>query len=96
MFEPGTKAMPEQFVARNDLIAALADAVIVVEARKKSATLNLVEKAQALGKRVYALPGRVTDRLSDGCNELIKNGVTPFFEVEQLCIELGMERRAVA
>lgn len=69
-------AKPEahMFPPRNRIIAGLADAVLVVEARKKSGTLITVAFAQAAGKKVFALPGRATDRLSDGCNELIKTG----------------------
>lgn len=88
MFEPGTKPYPDQFVKRNALIAALADAVIVVEARRKSATLTLVENARKLGKKVYAVPGRLTDRLSDGTLEMLKQGATLFCSAEQVAEDL--------
>ena len=48
--------------------------VLVVEARKKSGTLITVDMALEQGKEVFVVPGRVTDALSSGCNELIRQG----------------------
>ncbi len=48
--------------------------VEVTEARAKSGTLITVDTGLEQGKEIYAVPGRVTDRLSDGCNYLIKQG----------------------
>lgn len=73
-YEPGTPVKPYQFPARNRIVSGLADAVVVVEAREKSGTLITVDMALEQGKEVYAVPGRVTDRLSDGCNRLLKTG----------------------
>ncbi|MCM1539013.1 MAG: DNA-processing protein DprA, partial [bacterium] len=55
-------------------VSMLADAVIVIEARRKSGTLITVDMALEQGREVYALPGRVTDALSGGCNALIAQG----------------------
>ena len=63
-----------QFPERNRIVAGLADLVLVVEARQKSGTLITVDMALEQGKNVYAVPGRLTDRLSDGCNLLIRQG----------------------
>ena len=71
---PGTEPKRNLFPARNRIIAGLADAVLVVEARKKSGTLITVDMALEQGRDVYALPGRATDRLSDGCNHLLRQG----------------------
>ena len=60
--------------ARTTLLVSLADAVVVIEARKKTGTLIATKIAQEMGKKLFALPGRVTDRLSDGTNDLIKHG----------------------
>lgn len=70
----GTPARPQNFPARNRIVSGLADAVIVIEARAKSGTLITVDTGLEQGKEIYAVPGRVTDRLSDGCNYLIKQG----------------------
>ena len=50
--------------------------VRVTEARQKSGTCITVDMALEQGKNVYAVPGRLTDRLSDGCNLLIRQGVS--------------------
>ncbi|MBQ6735277.1 MAG: DNA-processing protein DprA [Lachnospiraceae bacterium] len=73
-YPPGTQPQRHLFPPRNRIISGLADAVLVVEARRKSGTLITVDMALEQGKDVYALPGRATDRLSDGCNELLKQG----------------------
>ncbi len=73
-YPPGTKPLAWQFPHRNRLIAALSDLLLVMEARKRSGTLSTVGYALDMGKDVYALPGRVTDPLSESCNLLIREG----------------------
>ncbi len=51
---------------------------MVVEARQKSGTLITVDMALEQGREVYAVPGRITDRLSDGCNKLVREGALVF------------------
>jgi DNA processing protein len=63
-YAPGTPPRAGQFPARNRIIAALADAVIVVEAAYRSGALITAHLAHLLGKKVLALPGSIgTDRL---------------------------------
>ena len=71
---PGTAAKSTLFPARNRIISALCDILLVVEARKKSGTYITVCQALEQGKEIFAIPGRITDALSDGCNSLIKDG----------------------
>lgn len=73
-YPPGTPPISRNFPPRNRIVSGLADALVVVEARLKSGTLITVDMALEQGKDVYAVPGRVTDRLSDGCNRLLKQG----------------------
>ncbi len=73
-YPPGTEAKKQHFPPRNRIVSGLADAVVVIEARNKSGTLITVDMALEQGKDVYVVPGRITDRLSDGCNSLLKQG----------------------
>lgn len=83
-YAPGTPPVSGNFPPRNRIISGLADVVLVVEARKKSGTLITVDMALEQGKEVGIIPGRITDSLSQGCHELIKQGATVIVDVEQL------------
>lgn len=61
-----------KFPARNRIIAALADAIIVVQAKKRGGALITADIANSYHKDVFAVPGLITDPLSEGCNNLIK------------------------
>ena len=76
-YPPGTKPLAYLFPPRNRIISGIADAIIVIEARIKSGTSITVNMALEQGRDIYALPGRVCDNLSLGCNLLIKDGATP-------------------
>ncbi len=89
-FEPGAPPLPHHFPIRNRIISALADAVIVIEARKKSGSLITASYALEQGKTIFALPGRVSDLLSEGCNELICQGAFPLLTPDQVLEELGI------
>ena len=73
-YRPGTEAKSVLFPARNRIIAGLCDVLLVVEARHRSGTYITVCQALEQGRDIYAVPGRITDGLSDGCNQLIKDG----------------------
>jgi DNA processing protein len=63
----------ENFPKRNRIIAGLCDAVIVVEAAKKGGALITADIANSYNRDVFALPGRIDDTCSEGCNMLIKS-----------------------
>lgn len=88
VFPPGTEPQKRQFPERNRIVAGLSDVLLVVEARTQSGTCITVDMALEQGKNVYAVPGRLTDRLSDGCNLLIRQGagiaLTPDDILEEL------------
>ncbi len=63
----------ENFPKRNRIIAGLCDAVIVVEAAKKGGALITADIANSYSRDVFALPGRIDDTYSEGCNMLIKS-----------------------
>lgn len=73
-FPPGTPGVPQNFVVRNRLIAALCDAVIVVRAGASSGALGTAQAAVALKRPLFAVPGDVTCPLSEGCNALLESG----------------------
>lgn len=75
---PGTQPRPELFPPRNRIVSGLSEVVVVIEARQKSGTLITVEMALEQGRDVFAVPGRITDRLSDGCNRLLYEGAGVF------------------
>lgn len=85
---PGTQPRPELFPPRNRIISGLADAVVVVEARRRSGTLITVDMALEQGREIYCVPGRVTDRLSEGCNGLIGQGAGIVLSVDDLLEKL--------
>lgn len=87
-YPPGTPPRAMNFPARNRIVSGLADAVVVVEARNRSGTLITVDMALEQGKEVFVVPGRITDRLSDGCNNLIKQGAGVLLSPEELLEEL--------
>lgn len=87
----GRKPLPGQFPARNRLISALADKVVVIEARRKSGSLITADFALEQGKDVYALPGRITDAMSEGCNRLIAQGAGILCSLEEFLRDLGEE-----
>lgn len=87
-YPPGMPPVAQNFPPRNRIVSGLADALVVVEARQKSGTLITVDMALEQGKEVYVVPGRVTDRLSDGCNKLLKQGAGVFLSPEEFLREM--------
>lgn len=73
-FMPGTPAFPRNFPQRNRIIAMLPDAVLVVEAELKSGTQSTVRWALDHNQTVFAIPGPIGRKESEGTNELIRDG----------------------
>lgn len=69
-----TQPLSMFFPERNRIISGLADIILVIEAREKSGSLITTDMALEQGKDIFAVPGRVTDALSSGCNRLISQG----------------------
>ena len=73
-YDIGTRPSKYTFPARNRIISALSDGVLVIEARKNSGSQITVDFALDQGKNVYAVPGDITRINTEGTNELIKQG----------------------
>jgi DNA processing protein len=79
------------FPERNRIISGLADIILVVEARERSGSLITADFALEQGKDIYAIPGRVTDALSSGCNRLISQGAAIANSPFEIMDELGIK-----
>jgi DNA processing protein len=73
-YPPGTPPKGYHFPARNRLITGLCDALIVVEAKKRSGSLISAQWALEQGKEVFAVPGNVDTGAASGCHALIRDG----------------------
>lgn len=85
----GSQPVGWKFPQRNRIISGLSDIVIVVEAKEKSGSLITVEYALSQGKDIYALPGRINDELSKGCNRLIREGAGIFTCSKDIITEIN-------
>jgi DNA processing protein len=75
-YSPGVEPAPWRFPARNRIIAGLAAATVVVEARERSGALITADLALEEGREVFAVPGEITSALSTGTNALLRTGAT--------------------
>ena len=83
---PETEPKPYFFPSRNRIISGLSDIIIIVEAKEKSGSLITADFALEQGKDVMAVPGRMNDDYSKGCNLLIKQGadiISSFDDIEE-------------
>lgn len=74
-YRSGTDMNKSLFVARNRIVAACADATVVIESKEKGGSLHTAHMALDYNRDVYAFPGRVTDKVSRGCLDLIYDNV---------------------
>jgi len=72
-FKSGTNPDRENFPKRNRIVAGLSDLTIVIESSKKGGSLITAGLANDYNRDVFALPGRIHDKQSEGCNTLIKS-----------------------
>lgn len=89
-YAPGTPAGRYTFLERNRIVSGLSDALIIVEAAKRSGTLNTASHALAQGKLVCAVPGNITSLASTGCNSLLRHGATLITSADDVVQELGL------
>jgi DNA processing protein len=89
-YAPGVEPAPWRFPARNRIVAGLAAATIVVEARERSGALITADLALEEGRDVFAVPGEITSALSDGTNALLRLGATPLTSAADALEHFGL------
>lgn len=72
-YKPNEKPRTFYFPVRNRIIAGLSKAVLITEATLKSGSMHTKNYALEYGREVFAVPGRITDIYSEGCNMIIQN-----------------------
>jgi DNA processing protein len=90
-YAPGVEPAPWRFPARNRIVAGLARATVVVEARERSGALITADLALDEGREVMAVPGEITSHLSNGTNALLRLGATPVTSTADVLDALGLE-----
>ncbi len=90
-YAPGVEPAPWRFPARNRIIAGLALAVVVVEARERSGALITADLALEEGREVFAVPGEITSSLSAGTNALLRVGASPLTAAADVLQAVGIE-----
>jgi DNA processing protein len=90
-YAPGVEPAPWRFPARNRIVAGLAAATVVVEARERSGALITADLALEEGREVFAVPGEITSALSAGTNGLLKLGASPLTSAADVLAAFGIE-----
>ncbi len=85
----GTRPEANNFPPRNRIISGLSRGVIIVEASQRSGALITAEFAAEQGRDVFAVPGSILHPGSAGCNDLIRQGATPFLSVSDVLDQLN-------
>ena len=86
----GARPEPWRFPARNRILAALADVLVVVESRAKGGSWHTVKAADTRGVTVMAVPGPVSSPASLYTNELLATGSPPARDVQDILVALDL------
>lgn len=91
-FRSGTKPDRHNFPIRNRVVAGICDAVVVIETGQKGGSIITADLANSYNRDVFAIPGRINDPRSVGCNELIRrNKATLLTSARDLIEMMGWE-----
>lgn len=92
-----TNPIAINFLRRNRIIAGLSAATILIESKSKGGGMITARIANSYNREVYALPGKVTDSRSEGCNILIREKAADIItDTESLLNALGLEHNNIA
>lgn len=95
-YPPGTAPLGIHFLRRNRIIAGLSDSTILIESRAKGGGMMTSRLAFSYSRDVFALPGRLDDPCSQGCNALIRSKIAePIISVDGLLESLDLNRTSV-
>ena len=83
-YAPGADPLPHHFPARNRIISGLSQGLILVEAAERSGSMITVDFAMEQGREVFAVPGNITSRTSFWPNRLIRDGVHPALDAQDI------------
>lgn len=86
-FTSGTDPERYNFVRRNRIVAGICDTVIVVESDEKGGSLITAEIANSYCKDIFAVPGKMTDKYSRGCNKLISSHKADLFQSNEYFLQ---------
>ena len=93
-YPPGEQPQKGMFPLRNRLISALANQVVIVEAKERSGSLITADFALEQGKDIFVVPGRINDELSAGCNGYIKQGADIIESIPKFLDQLNVSTSA--
>lgn len=94
-YPSGTEPLKINFIKRNRIIAGLAQAVAVIETRVRGGAMSTVEFANSYCREVFAMPGRITDTNSYGCNYLIYRNMAKILNsVETIPENMGWRKES--
>ena len=92
-YPPGTSPLPVNFLRRNRIIAGLSHATVLIESKIKGGGMMTARLAFSYDRDVFALPGRVDDIRSQGCNRMIAEKIAePLVSVEGFIKAVGLDR----
>lgn len=91
-FPTGTKPVAFNFIRRNRIIAGMCDAIVVIESGIKGGSMITANLGTSYSREIFALPGRITDSFSAGCNLLLeKNSAWAISSPESIIRNMGWE-----
>lgn len=93
-YPEGVWPSKQNFVIRNRIQSGISEAVLVIEAAPRSGTLITAQFALEQGRTVLAVPGNINSKLSQGTNQLIKDGAIPVTSAEDVLLALNVNLKA--